>query len=175
MNSPTSFSLGTRNILADFAAVVLLAGGLLAAGPAAAASGPFESFPGVWSGEGTIRLANGNKERIRCNARYRVRGSSNRDIDLQLQCESDNYKFDLTSNFRANESDQISGQWTERTRNIGGSVIGRARGEQIQVHAESSGFAADLTMVTREKRQSVTIDSRGGGERVEASISLRRE
>jgi hypothetical protein len=150
---------------------------LLAAAPsghAAAASGPFSDFPGAWSGTGTIRLASGNTERIRCTANYRVRSGSGRDVDLTLKCASDSYKFELTGNFVANGSNEISGQWTERTRNIGGSVIGRSRGERLQIHAESSGFAADLVMTTRDRRQSVTIDSQGGGEKVEASITLRR-
>ncbi|HET9904909.1 MAG TPA: hypothetical protein VFQ27_14525 [Xanthobacteraceae bacterium] len=173
MNTPASPRCFSRGIVSALAAVVLTA----AAGGSdvRAASGPFADFPGSWSGTGTIRLSNGGTERIRCTARYRVRSSGGYDVDLSLTCASDSYKFDLTGDFRANESEQITGQWTERTRNIGGSVIGRARGNRIQIHAESSGFAADLVMTTRERRQSVSIDSRGGGQTVEASITLRRE
>jgi hypothetical protein len=155
---------------------VLLQIGLFAGSPGAAAqSGPFSEFPGTWSGTGTIRFSDGNKERLRCRATYRVRGSSDREIDLQLTCASDSYKFDLAGEFRVDESDQISGRWTERSRNIGGSAIGRARGERIQVHVESSGFAADVAMTTRSGRQSVSIDSQGGGQTVESSITLRRD
>ena len=35
-------------------------------------------------------------------------------------------------------------------------------------------FSADLVMVTRSRRQAVTIDSQGGGQIVKASISLSR-
>ncbi len=162
--------LGRRPLLGWAAALLLWS---LSLGQDALAAGPFAGFSGSWSGTGTIQLANGNKERIRCRATYRVKGSSDSDLDLQLRCDSDTYKFDLTGNFSAG-SEQISGQWTERTRNVGGSVIGRARGERIQVHAETGGFAADITMVTQKGRQSVTIDSRGGGERVQTSITLRQ-
>jgi hypothetical protein len=44
----------------------------------------------------------------------------------------------------------------------------------LDVHVESAAFAADLVMVTHNRRQSVTIDSQGGGQIVKASITLSR-
>ncbi len=142
--------------------------------PSAAAEGPFAGFSGSWRGTGTLRPNNGQAERIRCTANYRPRGSTEHEVELQLTCASDSYKFDLTGQFSADDSNQITGRWTERTRNAGGTAIGSARGERLQIHAESSGFAADLVMVTRSRRQNVTIDSQGGGQIVKASISLSR-
>src|SRR5450759_1482859 len=142
--------------------------------PTAAATGPFADFSGTWSGTGTVRTGGNAPERIRCNANYRQRGSSQHEIDLQLRCASDSYNFDLTGQFTADEQNQISGRWTERTRNIGGTAVGNARFDRQQIHIESSGFAADLVMVTRNRRQSVTIDSQGGGQIVKASITLSR-
>jgi len=136
--------------------------------------GPFHEFAGSWSGTGTLRPSNGAAERVRCNANYRQRGSSEHEIDLQLRCTSDSYNFDLTGQFTADEQNQVSGRWTERTRGIGGTAVGNARGDRLQIHVESSGFAADLVMVTRSRRQSVTIDSQGGGQIVKASITLSR-
>ncbi len=142
--------------------------------PASAATGPFADFAGSWSGTGTLRPGNGATERIRCNANYRPRGSSQHEIDLELRCASDSYKFELTGQFTANEHNEITGNWTERSRNIGGTAVGSARGGRLDVHIEGSAFAADLVMVTRNRRQSVTIDSQGGGQIVKASISLSR-
>ena len=45
-----------------------------------AATGPFANFVGNWSGTGTVRPANGVAERIRCNANYRPRGTSQHEI-----------------------------------------------------------------------------------------------
>lgn len=162
--------------------VILVAGTLIAAGAltatlpgaALAASGPFAPLAGAWAGSGTIQPGNGTTERIRCNANYRPRGSSGYEVDLNLRCASDSYNFDLTGEFAADAGDHIKGQWTERTRNIGGSAIGTARGDRLHVHVESGGFAADLSMVTRGRRQSVTIDSPGGGQPVKANITLNR-
>lgn len=142
--------------------------------PAAATTGPFADFTGSWSGTGTLRPSEGAAERIRCNANYRQRGSSQREIDLQLRCASDSYKFDLTGEFTADEQNKIAGRWTERTRSVGGTAIGNAQGDRLQLHIESAGFAATLVMVTRSRRQSVTIDSHGGGQVVKASITLSR-
>ena len=142
--------------------------------PTAAATGPFADFSGTWSGTGTVRTGGNAPERIRCNANYRPRGSSQHEVDLQLRCASDSYNFDLAGQFTADDRNEITGQWTERSRNTGGTAIGRANGERLDVHVESGGFAADLVMVTRNRRQSVTIDSQGGGQTVKASISLSR-
>lgn len=142
--------------------------------PTAAATGPFADFSGSWSGTGTVRTGGNAPERIRCNANYRQRGSSQHEVDLQLRCASDSYNFDLAGQFTADDRNEITGQWTERSRNTGGTAIGRANGERLDVHVESGGFAADLVMVTRNRRQSVTIDSQGGGQVVKASISLSR-
>lgn len=158
-----------------FACVALLAlWSTVGASPAIAQSGPFAGFDGRWSGTGTLRPQGGRTERIRCQANYRLRGSSGHQIDLRLSCDSDSYKFDLSGDFTADAGNQVTGRWTEHTRNIGGTVIGSASGDRLQLHIESSAFAATLYMVTRGGRQSVTLDSRGGGEVVKGSISLRR-
>jgi hypothetical protein len=138
---------------------------------ASAAAGPFEQFSGTWTGTGKIRVGD-EAERIRCSATYRLNGSH--EINLQLACTSDSYKFDLTGDFSADESNNISGRWTERSRNVGGAAIGTARSGRFQIHVESSAFSGNLVMVTKNRRQSVAIDTQGGGQKAEASITLSR-
>jgi hypothetical protein len=158
-------------ILGCSAALLLVAA--FAAPSAQAASGPFAALKGAWSGTGKVRTE-AKTERIRCNANYRVTDSSGHTVNLELSCKSDSYSFDLVGDFQANSGGTISGRWTERSRNIGGTVIGQGRGDYIQILVESSAFAAKLVMVTRGSRQSVGIDSHGGGQVVKASISLHR-
>jgi len=165
---------------ASFSAAALLGGSLLALAftalprPALAASGPLAALSGGWSGTGSIQPGNGTTERIRCNANYRPRGSTGHEVDVNLRCASDSYNFDLSGQFTADAGNHISGQWTERTRNIGGNAIGTARGDQIVVHVESGAFSANLSLVTRGRRQNVTINSPGGGQPVKANITLSR-
>lgn len=158
-------------ILGCFAILLLALG--MDPQPAHAAMGPFAGFNGHWSGSGKVRTQE-KTERIRCKAHYRVADSSGHEARLELTCKSDNYGFDLVGDFAANGSEKISGRWTERSRNIGGTVIGQARGRHIQILVESSAFAASLVMLTRGARQSVRIDSHGGGQVVKASIDLHR-
>jgi hypothetical protein len=170
-----------QRLLTPFSPAALIGGLLIVVstfiGPlpsARADDGPFHEFDGSWSGTGTLRPSNGTPERIRCNANYRPRGSSQHEIDLQLRCASDSYNFDLSGQFTSDAQNQVSGRWTERTRSVGGTAVGNAQGDRLQLHIESSGFAADLVMLTRNRRQSVTIDSQGGGQIVKASITLSR-
>jgi hypothetical protein len=163
----------------SFAAVAgcCLAGALALTIPlptVSAAEGPFAGFSGNWTGGGTLRPSNGAAERIRCNATYRPRGSTMHEIELQLRCASDSYNFDLAGQFMADDNNQITGRWSERSRNIGGTAVGSSRGDRLQIHVEASGFAADLVLVTRNRQQSVSIDSQGGGQIVKASITLSR-
>jgi hypothetical protein len=138
-----------------------------------AAAGPFDDFTGSWTGTGTIQLGDGRKERIRCQATYQPRGRPGIDINARLACASDSYKFELAGELQAN-ANNISGRWSELTRNIGGSITGAANGNRLQVLAESSVFSATLFLVTRNRQQTVSIKAWGGGEKVEASIALRR-
>jgi hypothetical protein len=139
----------------------------------AQSAGPFAEFTGSWSGAGQLRPQNGAPERIRCNATYRP-GGSKRDVELQLRCASDSYNFDLVGQFTADDQNQVSGRWTERSRSTGGTANGNAQGDRLQLHIESAGFAAEVIMVTRNRKQSVDIDSHGAGQVVRASITLNR-
>lgn len=162
-----------RGLTVSGLVLMALVSGMSLADRTAAAAGPFDPFPGTWAGTGTISLNSGSKERIRCRATYRVQ-SGGSSVDLSLGCASDSYKFDLSGKINSNADGVISGQWSESTRNAFGSISGRARGEHIQLLAESNAFAADMQMTTRADRQTVTIRSKGG-EIADVSISLRKE
>jgi len=139
--------------------------------PLAAAEGPFTALQGSWAGTGTIVLSSGAKERIRCRATHRL-GSSGNDMRLELNCESDSYKFDLQSQITASDG-AISGNWAETTRSTGGSISGRAAGDRIQVRAEGQTFTALLAVTTRGDRQSISIQS-PGSEMSDITITLSR-
>lgn len=170
----------SRILLSRRAAVLACAAALLFAGNAyqsfAARSGPFVNFHGNWSGTGIIRVKDqDNKqstERMRCSAAYRQRGGYA--VNLKLVCRSDSYSLDLTGDFESDANGNITGQWTEHSRNVGGNVVGRARGSRLLVHAESPALNANLSMVTHRHSQSVSLKAAGGGQQVSASMRLRR-
>jgi len=143
-------------------------------GAPAMAAGPFADFPGSWSGAGKIRVQGKDTERLRCKANYRPRGSSQSEIDLQLSCDSDSYKFDLVGQFTADEGNKLTGRWSENSRNVGGTAIGSVKGDRMDIHVESSAFSASLTLVTRGRKQAINFDAHGGGQVVDSSITLSR-
>src|SRR6266540_1172501 len=125
----------------------------------AQAAGPFAGFDGNWSGAGTVVLSTGSTENIRCKADYKV-NASGLGLKQNLHCASDSYKFDLSSDVTS-QGERISGNWSEKSRNIFGNLQGTAGGGQIEVFVEASGFAANLNLKTTGNKQSVQIDSKG--------------
>src|ERR1043166_3210672 len=93
-------------------------------------SGPFAGFDGSWSGNGTATLSNGSAEHIGCKADYKV-ATSGMGLKQALHCASDSYKFDLSSDVTS-QGDRISGNWSEKSRNIYGNLQGTAGGGQIR-------------------------------------------
>ena len=125
----------------------------------AQSSGPFAGFDGAWSGTGTVSLSDGSTEHIRCKASYKVNGTG-MGLKQKLDCASDSYKFDLTSDVTSN-GERISGNWSEASRNVNGSLQGTAGGGRIEVFVQAAGFAASLTLQTNGNRQTVEISSKG--------------
>lgn len=120
---------------------------------------PFAGLSGNWSGTGTISLASGASERIRCRSTYAVAPSGN-GLKLTLRCASDSYRFELSSSV-VDQGGTIAGTWSETTRQVSGNVSGQASPGLIQARVEAQGFAANLTLNTRGDKQSVTIASQG--------------
>ena len=141
------------------------------ASPSQAQQGPFVGLAGSWAGSGTIGMSNGTRERIRCRASYAVsgRGSS---LQQSLRCASDSYRFELSSDVRYAAGD-ISGNWSEATRGIGGSLSGIASMSDIRARVEGPGFAANLLLVTRGDHQSVSLRT-SSGDITEVAITLSR-
>ncbi len=163
--NPNSKSLRPRIVAATLFAALTCSSSTTFAG-----SGPFAEMAGVWSGSGTISLDSGASERIRCRATYAVSGDGS-GLNQNLVCASDSYKFELKSDVLAKDG-SLSGSWSEITRNVGGSVEGRAANGQFDVVVSAAAFKAKLSVTTRGNKQSVSISSDGAIKG--ASISLSR-
>jgi len=155
MNLFASSQFGRAATAAGVGAALLLS----VASGIAQSGGPFAGFDGSWSGNGTVALSNGTTEHIRCKADYKV-NANGLGLKQNLHCASDSYKFDLSSDVTS-QGDRISGNWSEKSRNIFGNLQGTAGNGQIEVFVEASGFAANLTLRTNGTKQVVQIDSKG--------------
>jgi hypothetical protein len=124
-----------------------------------AQSHPFAGFDEAWSGNGTVSLSDGSTERLRCRADYKV-DNTGLGLKQTLKCASDSYKFDLSSDVTS-QGERVSGQWTETSGNIFGSLQGTAGSGKIDVLVEAPGFTANLTLRASGNRQTVQIVSKG--------------
>jgi hypothetical protein len=153
-----------------FGTAVLAAAVLLSGSASYAQSAPFAGMAGVWSGSGTITLDSGASERIRCRATYAVSSDGN-GLNQSLVCASDSYKFDLRSDVTA-KNGSLSGTWSETSRNVTGSLEGRAGAGQFNVVVTAPAFTANLSMKTSGNKQTVSITSQS--QIKSASIALSR-
>ena len=134
--------------------------------------GPFLGLSGHWSGAGTITMANGATERIRCKAAYTV-NATGKAVQQTLRCASDSYRVEISSNV-ISEGGSLSGSWAEATRGVSGNISGRASGAEIVANVAGAGFTARLDVRIQGDKQSVTIRPQGGTDVSAVSIALRK-
>ena len=85
-----------------------------------------------------ISLNTGAKEKIRCRAVYRV-AETGADLQLELRCASDSYKFELQSAVSHSDG-AISGTWSEVSARRGRDHLRNLQGQSDQ----SAGQQPDL-------------------------------
>ena len=132
-------------------------------------SAPFANYAGNWSGNGSITIAEGGTERIRCRGTYTANNGGN-NLHLSLRCASDSYKFELASDIAASGG-RISGSWSEATRNINGDVQGSISDGQVTALVQTNGYAATFNITTRGNKQTVAINSKGELRAVNISLT----
>lgn len=165
-----------RLVLPKFATLIalLIAGSL--ASPIdrarAQAADPFAGLSGTWAGDGSVRLTNGAVARLRCQATYDVGGGGDT-LDQSLRCASAKDSFDFQIQLE-NNGGAILGNWNELTRRVEGGISGHGAKGVIQAVVRGQAFYADVTLTTRDARQSVDIRAQGGDFSA-VSIVLRRE
>jgi len=142
---------------------------VLIAAPAsyAQSGGPYAGMAGKWSGGGTVTLDDNSVERIRCRAVYDVAGPK---MEVNLTCASDAYKFGIGASVVDQGGGNITGQWTETTRGVVGSLNGRGGGGNFQVTAITAGFNGNISIRTTGNKQTVSI--RADSQFKAANISL---
>jgi hypothetical protein len=130
---------------------------LVPTGPAKADPSPFNTLLGSWGGSGEIRLDQGRKERIKCNAYYTGGGS---DLGLAIRCQSDNYKIEIRSKL-SYSGGRLSGNWEERTFNASGTAAGTASASKISLAVKGGGVSANMLVNFTKSRQNVNITVQG--------------
>lgn len=136
----------------------------------AAPRGGFADLAGSWSGSGRVD-STGGSEAIRCRAQYGVADGGAR-VEQHLVCASASYQLNIQC--RASDADgRVSGDWSETTRNVSGTLTGALSGGRLQAVVNSAVFSAGLSLITRGNTQEVVITPQGNDVR-QVSIRLRR-
>lgn len=153
--SPTSdfFAKARRLTFAAVAFFLVFFLAAFAASTSYAQSSAFAGMAGAWSGPGTVTLDDGSNERIRCRATYKVSGAS---MEMVLTCASDAYRFNLLVEVVA-AGGEVSGTWSETSRNIGGSIQGQGTNGSFQVVAQAAGFNSSIALKTTGNKQQIAM------------------
>jgi len=122
----------------------------------AAAAGPFDGLPGIWTGSGIVTYATGTQERLSCRVQYAQSNPNN--LQQALRCASDSYNFQINAQFDS-ANGRLSGSWSEKFLNVAGSVSGTVTSGRISGDLRGPNFVAQLSVVTRGNRQSVNIQA----------------
>ena len=160
-----------------------LAGALLAIGLACPSSlgaqtasaqraSPFANFLGNWQGSGEVVGSDGNRERIRCRAKYEISEKGDA-LTQSLLCASASYRVDISSYVVAS-GQGVQGYWREATRQVQGSMTGQIANGRFDGTVAGPAFTAQLSLRAADDRQTVDIRPQGGDvARVEVQLSRR--
>ena len=133
--------------------------GWLAALPLPALADPLAELPGRWSGAGSIRLANGSSESIKCVATYFV-SDGGAQLAQNLRCASQSYRIDVKARL-AVRSTQVTGTWEERQYAQTGAVSGRMTSNGFNLQINGAHFSAALHLTSTACKQSISITPQG--------------
>lgn len=126
---------------------------------------------GRWSGWGSIVMANGATEQVRCVVQYEA-GDGGGTLRQSLRCASASYRVDAAADLKL-DGGEVAGKWSEHTTKAEGSVRGRAAEAGLNLTVEGDHFSAAVAVTTAGCKQSITI-APAGLDVARVSITLTR-
>jgi hypothetical protein len=126
---------------------------------AAAADADFKTYAGRWVGSGTIKLAGGTSESLKCRATYFV-VSGGSGLEQNIRCASASYKLEVRSAMQQSGG-AISGSWQETQYNTSGSLSGKATASGLKLSVSSDKFSASMSVTLNGSSQTVSIVPKG--------------
>lgn len=126
--------------------------------PGAKASS-IDELIGYWSGAGSVTLANGNTERVKCAVTYKVTDNGSQ-IKQSMRCASTDYSINAQADLTV-KGERVSGSWEEKTYSAVGQVTGRYTGGAFQLSIQGASFSAALNLTLSNCKQSINITPQG--------------
>jgi hypothetical protein len=122
-----------------------------------AVAAPMQDLPGYWTGFGSVTLANGSTEQLKCVVTYRVTGPQ---VSQLLRCASPSYTINAQANLSI-AGDRVSGQWEEKTYSATGGVSGRMTDTGFTLTIQGTSFTAAMSVQGTDCQQTITIAPTG--------------
>lgn len=119
---------------------------------------PLADLGGYWTGTGSVILANGNKERVKCSVVYKV--TENTQIRQSLRCASQDYSINALAELTLKGA-QVTGSWEEKTYSATGQVRGKYTGNEFRLSIEGGNFTAAMNVNISDCKQSISISPQG--------------
>lgn len=142
-----------RPVMAGLAALAAVAAG----GGVPVQAGSFQDLSGYWAGRGSVTLASGTSEQLKCVVTYRVAGPR---LTQSLRCASSSYSINALAELQV-QGQQVVGTWEERTYAASGSVSGRLTDTGMTVSIEGAAFTAAMSITATACQQTIVIVPRG--------------
>jgi hypothetical protein len=120
---------------------------------------PIGDLAGFWSGNGSVTLASGNTERVKCNVFYKTSGD-NTHLRQSMRCASQDYTINATAELQV-KGGQVTGIWEEKTYAAKGEVTGRYSGENLALMIKGANFTASMNVTLSACKQSINIAPKG--------------
>lgn len=137
------------------------------AGSVAASANPFKKVAGNWRSAGATATISGNRERIKCRARYKVPGKK---VGFTLKCSGPGYFINVRVSGRVNGS-SVSGQWSESKYAKSGSLNGSATKKSSSLSFWGGGVSGNMYISFKNSRRHTMVINAAGNKIV---IPLKR-
>ena len=120
---------------------------------------PISDLSGFWSGSGSVTLASGNVERVKCQVFYKT-SDSNTHLKQTMRCASTDYTINAQAELQV-KGGQVTGSWEEKTYAAKGEVTGRYNGESFALSIRGANFTAAMNVTLSNCKQSINITPKG--------------
>ncbi len=150
-----------------FSAFLLVVAITFSGSVAASAKNPFKKVSGSWRSAGAVATISGNRERVKCRARYKTPGNK---VAMSLKCSGPGYFINVRVNARVNGG-SVSGSWSESKYAKSGSLNGNASKFKSHLSFWGGGVSGSMSISLKSSRRHRMIIHAAGNKIV---IPLRR-
>jgi hypothetical protein len=123
------------------------------------AASSIEGMNGFWSGSGSVVLANGKTERVKCSVFYKVTEEGTA-IRQAMRCASADYKIDALTELKI-RGDKVSGSWEEKTYSATGEITGKYANDNMVLSIKGATFSAAMNVTLSDCKQNISISPQG--------------